>query len=75
VKLTAQEGSPFTSEEFVKRCFKSMVEELFPEKKERCVSDGLSACTVTRRTEDLGDSTFSCLKKQMSVFHYIFFSS
>jgi hypothetical protein len=32
-KLIAQEGRPFTDGEFVKRCFISMTEELFPEKK------------------------------------------
>jgi hypothetical protein len=35
-KLIAQEGRPFTDGEFVKRCFISMTEELFPEKR-RCV--------------------------------------
>jgi hypothetical protein len=35
-KLITQEGRPFTDEEFVKRCFMSMTEELFPEKKEMC---------------------------------------
>jgi hypothetical protein len=35
-ELIAQEGRPFTDGEFVKRCFMSMTEELFPEKKEKC---------------------------------------
>jgi hypothetical protein len=48
-KLIAQEGRPFTDGEFVKRCFMSMTEELFPEKK-ICVSDvSLPARKVTRR--------------------------
>jgi hypothetical protein len=33
----AQEGRSFTDGEFVKRCFMSMTEELFPEKKKRNV--------------------------------------
>jgi hypothetical protein len=33
-KLTAQEGRPFTDGEFVKRCFMSVTEELFPEKRD-----------------------------------------
>jgi hypothetical protein len=33
-KLIAQEGRPFTDGEFVKRCFMSMTEELFPEKRD-----------------------------------------
>jgi hypothetical protein len=37
VKLIAQEGRPFTDEEFVKRCIMSMAEEQFSEKrKEGC---------------------------------------
>jgi hypothetical protein len=36
-KLIAQEGRPFTDGKFMKRCFMSMTEELFPEeKKKRC---------------------------------------
>jgi hypothetical protein len=63
-KLIAQEGAPFTDGEFVKRCFMSMTEELFPEKK-KCVSDvSLSARTVTRRIDGIGDFTLSCLKNK-----------
>jgi hypothetical protein len=66
-KLTAQEGRPFTDGEFVKRCFMSMTEELFPEKK-RCVSDvSLSVRTVTSRINDIGDFTLSCLKNKFSL--------
>jgi hypothetical protein len=67
-KLIAQEGRPFTDEEFVKRCFMSMTEELFPEKK-RCVSDvSRSARTVTRRIDDTGDFILSCLKNKCQSF-------
>jgi hypothetical protein len=46
----------------------SVIEELFPEKK-RCVSDvSLSAHTVTRRTDDIGDFTLSCLKNKCQSF-------
>jgi hypothetical protein len=56
-KLVAQEGRSFTEEELVKRCFMSMTEELFPEKN-KCVSDvSLSARTVTRRIDGIGDFT------------------
>jgi hypothetical protein len=58
----------FTDGEFVKRCFMRMTEELFPEKK-RCVSDvSLSAGTVTRKTDDIGDFTFPCLKNKCQSF-------
>jgi hypothetical protein len=67
-ELIAQEGRPFTDGEFVKRCFMSMTEELFPEKK-RCVSDvSLSARTVTRRINDTGDFTLPCLKNKCQSF-------
>jgi hypothetical protein len=67
-KLIAQEGRPFTDGEFMKRCFMSMTEELFPEKK-RCVSDiCLSARTDTRRIDDIGDLTLSCLKNKCQSF-------
>jgi hypothetical protein len=57
LKPIAQEGRPFTDEEFVKICLMSMTEELFPEKK-RCVKDAsLSVRTVTRRIDDIGDFT------------------
>jgi hypothetical protein len=60
-KLIAQKGRPFSDGEFVKRCFMSLTEELFPGKK-RCVSDvSLSTRTVTRRIYDTGDFTLSCL--------------
>jgi hypothetical protein len=67
-KLTAQEERPFTDGEFVKRCFTSMTEELFPEKK-RCVSDvSLPAREVTRRNDDNDDFTLSCLKNKCQYF-------
>jgi hypothetical protein len=59
-KLVAQEGRSFTDGELVKRCFMSMTEELFPEKKKRVSDVSLSARTVTRRIDDIGDSTLSC---------------
>jgi hypothetical protein len=67
-KLIAQEGRPFTDGEFVKICFISMTEELFPEKK-RCVKDAsLSVHTVTRRIDDIGNFTLSCLKNECQSF-------
>jgi hypothetical protein len=46
----------------------SMTEELFPEKK-RCVSDvSLSARTVIRRIDDIGDFTLSCFKNKCQSF-------
>jgi hypothetical protein len=64
----AQEGRPFTDGEFVKICFMSMTEELFPEKK-ICVKDvSLSVRTVTRRIDDIGDFTLSCLKSECQSF-------
>jgi hypothetical protein len=35
-KLISQEGRTFTYGEFVKRCYMSMTEEMFPEKNEMC---------------------------------------
>jgi hypothetical protein len=67
-KQIAQEGRPLTDGEFVKRCFMSVTEELFPEKK-RCVSDvSLSARIVTRRIDDISDFTLSCLKNKCQSF-------
>jgi hypothetical protein len=67
-KLLAQEGRPFTEGEFVKICFMSMTKELFPEKN-RCVKDvSLSARTVTRRIDDIGDFTLSCLENECQSF-------
>jgi hypothetical protein len=67
-EIIAQKGRPFTGGEFVKRCFMSMTGELFPEKK-KCVSGvSLSACTVTRRIDDIGDFTLSCLKNKCQSF-------
>jgi hypothetical protein len=45
-----------------------MTEELFPEKK-RCVSDvSLSVRTDTKRIDDIGDFTLSCLKNKCQYF-------
>jgi hypothetical protein len=46
-----------------------MTEELFPEKKKRCVKDvSVSVRTVTRRIDDIGDFTLSCLKNECQSF-------
>jgi hypothetical protein len=67
-ELVAQEGRPFTDGEFGKRCFMSMTEELFPEKKKYVSDVSLPARTVTRRIDDIGDFTLSFFKNKCQSF-------
>ena len=62
-----ESGRPFTDGEFVKKCLIKVVQETRPDKLP-CVRDvSLSASTITRRVEDIGESSRD-IKKKRKVF-------
>ena len=58
--LLAKEGKPFTDGELIKSCLIVAAEEMCPENVDLFKSISLSARTVARRVEEIGDS-----KKQL----------
>uniref|UniRef100_A0AAR2KU72 DUF4371 domain-containing protein n=1 Tax=Pygocentrus nattereri TaxID=42514 RepID=A0AAR2KU72_PYGNA len=55
-KLIAKSGKPFTEGEFVKQCLTAVVMEMCPEKTDSFSAVSLSAPTITRRVEEMGDN-------------------
>lgn len=67
-KLVAEGGRPFTDGEFVKNCILKIAEEVCPDKMGAIANVSLSASTITRRVEDLGQNLFSQLKEKARSF-------
>lgn len=68
--LIAKEGKPFTDAEFVKKCVLSMVGNICPDIVDKFEEVPLSARTITRRIEDVGDNLLNQLIKKTKTFQY-----
>uniref|UniRef100_A0A9J8AS26 SPIN-DOC-like zinc-finger domain-containing protein n=1 Tax=Cyprinus carpio carpio TaxID=630221 RepID=A0A9J8AS26_CYPCA len=68
--LLATHGKPFTDGDFVKECMLAVAEEVCPDKKDALNAVSLSATTMTRRIEDLGDNVYDQLNKKASEFEF-----
>lgn len=70
-KLIARCGKPFSDGEFVKKCWNGgEAEEVCPDKKDVLNAVSLSASTVTRRIEEMGDNVHAKLKEKAKDFVY-----
>ncbi|CAI6353539.1 unnamed protein product [Macrosiphum euphorbiae] len=68
--LIAKEGKPFTDAEFVKKCVLSMAGNICPDIVHKFEEVPLSARTITRRIEDVGDNLLNQLIKKTKTFQY-----
>ena len=69
-QFIGESGRPFTDREFVKKCLIKVVQETCPDKL-RCIRDvSLSASTITRRVEDIGEHLHETLKESAKFFMY-----
>ena len=65
-----ESGRPFTDHEFVMKCLIKVVQETCFNKL-RCIRDvSLSASTITRRIEDIGEHLHETLKESTKFFKY-----
>ncbi|KAI7800105.1 general transcription factor II-I repeat domain-containing protein 2-like, partial [Triplophysa rosa] len=62
-KLIATNGRPFSDGEIVKKCMNAVAEEVCPDKKDVLNAVSLSASTVTRRIEEMGDNVYAQLQE------------
>ncbi|XP_068118264.1 general transcription factor II-I repeat domain-containing protein 2-like [Hyperolius riggenbachi] len=69
-KLIARTGKPFTEGEFVKECLLSVAKEVCPEKTDLFNTVSLSAPTITRRIEEMGDNLHQHLQKSSKNLCY-----
>lgn len=69
-KLIARTGKPFTEGEFVKECLLSVAKEMCPEKTDLFNTVSLSAPTITRRIEEMGDNLHQHLKNSSKNLCY-----
>ena len=69
-QFIGESGRPFTDREFVKKCLIKVVQETCPDKLP-CIRDvSLSASTITRRVEDIGEHLHETLKESAKFFKY-----
>lgn len=68
--LLATHGKPFTDGDFVKECMLAVAEEVCPDKKDVFNAVSLSAPTMTRRIENLGDNVYDQLNEKASEFEF-----
>ena len=65
-----ESGRPFTDREFVKKCLIKVVQETCFDKL-RCIRDvSLSASTITKRIEDIGEHLHETLKESAKFLKY-----
>ncbi|XP_057183089.1 general transcription factor II-I repeat domain-containing protein 2-like [Triplophysa rosa] len=69
-KLIATNGRPFSDGEFVKKCMNAVAEEVCPDKKDVLNAVSLSASTVTRRIEEMGDNVYAQLQEKVKEFEF-----
>ncbi len=67
-KLIATSGRPFSDGEFVKKCMNAVAEEVCPDKKDVLNAVSLSASTITRRIEEMGDNVYAQLQEKVKEF-------
>jgi len=70
VMLIAKEGKPFTDAEFVKKCVLSIAGNICPDIVDKFGEDPLSARTITRRIEDVGDNLLNQLIQKTKTFQF-----
>ena len=69
-QFIGESGRPFADGEFVKKCLIKVVQETCPDKLP-CIRDvSLSASTITRRVEDIGEHLHETLKESAKFFKY-----
>ena len=68
--LIAKKMKPFTDGEFVKECLMNVVEVVCPENRTLFENISLSACTVTRRIEDMATDVKDSLQNSVTTFEY-----
>ena len=69
-QFIGESGRPFTDREFVKKCLIKVVQETCPDKL-RCIRHvSLSASTITRRVEEIGEHLHETLKESAKFFKY-----
>lgn len=69
-KLIATSGRPFSDGEFVRKCMNAVVEEVCPDKKVVLNAVSLSASTITRRIEEMGNNVYAQLQEKVKEFIY-----
>ncbi|KAM8977132.1 general transcription factor II-I repeat domain-containing protein 2-like [Pelodytes ibericus] len=69
-KLIARTGRPFVEGEFVKECLLSVAKEMCPEKADLFSTVSLSAPTITRRIEEMGDNLHQHLQNSTKKLSY-----
>ncbi|KAM8960711.1 general transcription factor II-I repeat domain-containing protein 2-like [Pelodytes ibericus] len=68
--LIARTGRPFVEGEFVKECLLSVAKEMCPEKADLFSTVSLSAPTITRRIEEMGDNLHQHLQNSTKKLSY-----
>uniref|UniRef100_A0AAG5DQE7 SPIN-DOC-like zinc-finger domain-containing protein n=1 Tax=Anopheles atroparvus TaxID=41427 RepID=A0AAG5DQE7_ANOAO len=68
--ILAKRGKPFTDGELVKECMLEVAQELCPEMLKKFSNLTLSATTIARRVEDIGENIVDQLKKSATNFRY-----
>lgn len=66
----ARASKPFIEGEFVKECLVAVAEVVCPQQKKLFEKISLSASTVTRRVEEIGEEIEQCLKEKIAKFVY-----
>lgn len=69
-KLIATSGRPFSDGEFVRKCMNAVAEEVCPDKKDVLNAVSLSASTITRRIEEMGNNVYAQLQEKVKEFIY-----
>ncbi len=69
-KLIATSGRPFSDGEFVKKCMNAVAEEVCPDKKDVLNAVSLSASTITRRIEEMGENVYAQLQEKVKEFDF-----
>uniref|UniRef100_A0AAG5DSR4 SPIN-DOC-like zinc-finger domain-containing protein n=1 Tax=Anopheles atroparvus TaxID=41427 RepID=A0AAG5DSR4_ANOAO len=68
--ILAKRGKPYTDGELVKECMLEVAQELCPEMLKKFSNLTLSATTIARRVEDIGENIVDQLKKSATNFRY-----
>ena len=67
-QFIGESGRPFTDPEFVKKCLRKVVQETCPDKLPYIRDVSLSASTITRTVEDIGEHLHETLKESAKFF-------
>ena len=69
-KLITTSGRPFSDGDFVKKFMNAVAEEVYPDKKDVLNAISLSASTITRQIEEMGDNVYAQLQEKVEEFEF-----